>query len=98
MKVQNIQTINYQTNFKNKPLKEQNTDLVFKKSLQTAGIWLGFGLGFDYFCRKCVVFKNSPVKNSLFINSSLALLAGGYELIKGLHKSKNKANSGNVLE
>lgn len=89
MKVQNIQIKNYQTNFKNNPDKKQ-INPIYKESLKTAGIWLGFGLGFDYFCRKCVVFKNSPVKNSLAINGTLALIAGGFTLAKWLFKSKTK--------
>lgn len=92
MKVQNIHLANPQISFKNNP-KNKQTSPILKESLKTAGVWFGFGLGFDYFCRKCVVFKNSPVKNSLFINSTLALLAGGFTLIKGLIKSKSKENN-----
>lgn len=89
MKVQNIQLANYQTNFKaNTQIKQNVPNPVLKESFKTAGIWLGFGLGFDYFCRKCVVFKNSPIGNSLFINSTLALIAGGYTLLKGMHDQK----------
>ncbi|GEM_PF-1598050 len=51
-------------------------------SLKTAGIWLGFGLGFDYITKKCVIFKKSPVKNSLAVNGILAVLAGGVTFIK----------------
>lgn len=48
---------------------------------QTALAWFGFGVGLDFVSRKCSFFK-SPAKNSLFINSMLACLAGGYTFLK----------------
>ncbi len=89
MKIQNVQLTSCQRSFGAASKSKQNlSNPVLKESLKTAGIWLGFGLGFDYFCRKCVVFKNSPVKNSLCITSALAIIAGGFTLIKGLHDNK----------
>ncbi len=64
----------------------------FKEGLKTAGVWLGFGVALDMVCRKCVVFKNSPTKNSLFVNSLLALIAGSYTAIKTAHSHDFKAN------
>ena len=48
-----------------------------QKSLTTAGAWFGFGVGLDLLSRKCR-FSKSPFKNSLAINSILALGAGIY--------------------
>ena len=88
-----IQSINYTSrniNFRNNDKRQIQQPSPIKEGLKTAGVWLGFGLGFDFVCRKFVVFKNSPVKNSLFINSALAVLAGGYTVIKSLVKIKSE--------
>ncbi len=85
MKVQNIQfTHNNRKIYTNIP--KSRVSAPYKKSLETAGAWLGFGVALDMVCRKISVFK-SPMKNSLFINSVLALGAGTYTFIKS---SKNQ--------
>lgn len=93
MKIQNInytsRNINFRNNNKKQKHQQPNTSPI-QEGIKTAGVWLGFGLGFDYICRKCVVFKNSPVKNSLFLNSLLAILAGGVTTIKSLVKIKSQ--------
>ena len=91
MRIQNIQFTNQRIDFKknNKSqITQQNTTTPIKEGIKTAGVWLGFGLGFDYVCRKFVVFKNSPIKNSLLVNSILAVLAGGFTAIKAGFKNK----------
>ena len=63
MRIQNIQFTNPKINFKNDnkfQVKEPKTSYI-QEGFKTAVIWLGFGLGFD------VVFKNSPIQNSLLI-------------------------------
>lgn len=87
MKVQNVQ---YKNNTTNSNLRNKNINSPIHESLKTAGVWLGFGLGFDVFTRKCVVFKNSPIKNSLFINTTLALIASTYTYIKSIVQKKQK--------
>ncbi len=46
-----------------------------KNALTTTAAWFAFGVGLDYAGRKCTVFK-SPVKNSFFINTLIAMGAG----------------------
>ena len=79
MKVQNIQ---FSANNKNLYTNIPKTQVPnpYKKSLQTAGAWLGFGVGLDFVCHKIAVFK-SPVKNSFFINGLLALGVGIYTFV-----------------
>ena len=89
MRIQNINYTGRNINFRNNNKKQIQQPSPIKEGLKTAGVWLGFGLGFDFVCRKCVVFKNSPVKNSLFVNSTLAVLAGGFTTIKSLVKIKS---------
>ncbi len=61
---------------------------------QTALAWFGFGVGLDFVSRKCSFFK-SPAKNSLFINSMLACLAGGYTFFKTFtNKNQNLIKKG----
>ena len=54
-------------------------------ALQTAAGWFGFGVGLDFVGRKCSFFKSST-KNSLFINSVLAGIAGSYTFFKTRNK------------
>ena len=89
MRIQNIQNIQLTQNiyFQNRRKTQQtqpihHTQSPVKEGLKTAGVWLGFGVALDFVCRKCVVFKNSPTKNSLFVNSVLAIIAGAYTTIK----------------
>lgn len=89
MKIQNINYTSRNINFRNNNKKQIQQPSPIKEGLKTTGVWLGFGLGFDFVCRKCVVFKNSPVKNSLFVNSTLAVLAGGFTTIRNFIKTKN---------
>lgn len=84
MRVQNIQFLGYPKNPR-KNTKKIKTENPFTQSIKTAGAWFGFGVGLDFVGRKCAVFK-SPTKNSLFINSVLAFLAGSYTLFKTSHK------------
>ncbi len=81
MKIQNINTVQYRFRPYAKNAVFKKDDNAAKKSLTTAATWLGFGLGLDLVSRKCTVFK-SPLKNSMLINGSLALVAGGYTYIK----------------
>ncbi len=84
MKVQNIQfTANNRNIYTNIPQKQVQNP--YKKSLETAGAWLGFGVGLDFVCHKIAVFK-SPVKNSFFINGLLALGAGIYTFVTSSKK------------
>lgn len=95
MRIQSVQT--YQNN-KNCNFKSKNRTVngqvakpsPTKEALKTGGIWLGFGLGLDFVCRKIVVFKNSSTKNSLFINGILALGAGIYTFAKNQVKMPDK--------
>lgn len=93
MRIQNINYTSGNINFRNNNKKRIQQPSPIKDGLKTAGVWLGFGLGFDFVTRKCVVFKNSPIKNSLFVNSTLAILAGGFTTIKNLIKQKQKLNA-----
>lgn len=82
MKVQNIQFTH--NNKKNLPVGIKPTHRFqspVQDSLKTAGAWFGFGVGLDFVCRKITFFK-SPVKNSLFVNSTLAAIAGTCTYIK----------------
>lgn len=90
MKIQNINYTNRNINFNKNNNKKKHQPSPIKEGGKTAAIWLGFGLGFDYVSRKCVVFKNSPIKNSLFINGTLAVLAGGVTTIKSLVRVKSQ--------
>ncbi len=84
MKVHNIQfSANNRNLYTNIPKTQVQNP--YKKSLETAGAWLGFGIGLDFVCRKIAVFK-SPVKNSLFINGILALGAGIYTFVTSSKK------------
>lgn len=80
MKIQNIQF----AGTPNTTTKRQKYESPVSSSMKTAGAWFGFGVGLDYVGRKCSVFK-SPTKNSLFINSVLAFLAGTCTFIKSNH-------------
>ena len=84
MKVQNIQFLGYSKSPR-KNNRKVETERPVTQSLKTAGAWFAFGVGFDFVGRKCAIFK-SPTKNSLFINSVLAFLAGSYTLLKGVDK------------
>lgn len=86
MRIQNIQLTN--RCFGANSERSQNSQNPIQDSLKTTGTWLGFGVGLDYFSRKCVVFKNSPIKNSLCFNSALAIIAGGCTLFKDLRNNK----------
>lgn len=84
MKVHNIQfSANNRNLYTNIPKTQVQNP--YKKSLETAGAWLGFGIGLDFVCRKIAVFK-SPVKNSFFINGLLALGAGIYTFVTSSKK------------
>ncbi|MDE6138051.1 MAG: hypothetical protein K2F57_01110 [Candidatus Gastranaerophilales bacterium] len=90
MRIQNIQYTTGNISFNNKntlPKQDKYTNPT-KEAIKTTGVWLGFGLGFDFVCRKFIVFKNSPTKNSLLINSIVALAAGSYTLMKELKDKK----------
>lgn len=80
MKVQSIQFT--QNSRKVYPkISTARKSMPYKKGLETAGAWFGFGIGLDMISRKISVFK-SPTKNSLFINGILALGAGTYTFAK----------------
>lgn len=64
-----------------------NYPSVVQAGAQTACGWFAFGVGLDYVGRKCSFFK-SPAKNSLFINTVLAAIAGCYTCIKTASKKK----------
>lgn len=96
MKIQNINYTSRNINFRNNAKKQIKQSSPIQEGLKTTGVWLGFGLGFDFVTRKCVVFKNSPTKNSLFINSTLAILAGGYVAIKSLVEIKSQKTDSKI--
>lgn len=89
MKIQSINYTNRNINFKKNNKTQIQKPSPIQEGFKTAGVWLGFGLGFDFVCRKFVVFKNSPIKNSLFVNSTLAVLAGGFTALKNSVKVKS---------
>ena len=74
--------------FKSMKIQKSNPTPI-QEGLKTAAAWLTFGLVFDFVCRKFVVFKNSPVKISLVINSALAVLAGGYTAVRNSLKTSS---------
>ncbi|MDY6309915.1 MAG: hypothetical protein SPL72_01415 [Cyanobacteriota bacterium] len=78
---------NYQQNNKNNSSTRVSHPAA--DSLKTAGLWLGFGLGFDFLTRKCVIYKNSPTKNSLAVNGILALVAGAVTYFKESFKKSS---------
>ncbi len=86
MKIQSIQFTQNRRNVYPK-ISTTNKSVPYKKGLETAGAWFGFGIGLDMVSRKISVFK-SPMKNSLFINGILALGAGTYTLAKSF-KERN---------
>ncbi len=93
MKIQNIQPSYSNIYFKSTSNRQQpiHRSSPVKEGLKTAGIWLSFGVALDFVCRKCVVFKNSPTKNSLLVNSVLALIAGSCAALKA-HNSHDFSN------
>ena len=78
---------NYQQNNKNNSSTRVSHPAA--DSLKTAGLWLGFGLGFDFLARKCVIYKNSHSKNSLAVNGILALVAGAVTYFKESFKKSS---------
>lgn len=92
MIVQNINYTNRNINFKgkNNTQLKNNQPTPLKDGIKTAEIWLAIGLGLDCVSKKCVIFKNSPVKNSIAINSAVAFCAGAVTTAKDVIQQKNK--------
>lgn len=58
-----------------KPITQTTRRQNLQNAATTAGGWFAFGVGLDYAGRKCQVFK-SPTKNSILLNSVIAVGAG----------------------
>ncbi len=77
-----VQNVSFAQNFNcAKNSKVNSNKLSIQPAAQTALGWFAFGVGLDFVGRKCSIFK-SPAKNSLFINSVLAFMAGSYTFFK----------------
>ena len=81
MRITNINSIYTQQKFcsaqniDNRLHQKKNSPI--RTGLSTAGGWFAFGVGLDFASRK-IQFSKSPTKNSIMINSILALGAGIY--------------------